>query len=151
MFWAHYDDDLVFANPTLLHALDSGRRAHSCFFTASDAGAGLSGYVDGRETGIRAAYDNMRGETEPGRTAPWSCPTASRSPSRARTETIGFAVIPSTARRWTAAASGYAATGRQSLGPAGHRRAVVHQHAGHRAGADARPPPQHRGAAGGRL
>ena len=67
MFWAHYDDDLVFANPTLLHALDSGRRAHSCFFTASDAGAGLSGYVDGRENGIRAAYDTMRGET-----GPWS-------------------------------------------------------------------------------
>jgi LmbE family N-acetylglucosaminyl deacetylase len=61
MFWAHYDDDLVFANPTLLHALDSGRRAHSCFFTASDAGAGMSEYVDGRETGIRAAYDTMRG------------------------------------------------------------------------------------------
>ena len=67
MFWAHYDDDLVFANPTLLHALDSGRRAHSCFFTASDAGAGLSGYADGRENGIRAAYDTMRGET-----GPWS-------------------------------------------------------------------------------
>ena len=61
MFWAHYDDDLVFANPTLLHALDSGQRAHSCFITASDAGAGMSGYVDGREKGIRAAYDTMRG------------------------------------------------------------------------------------------
>jgi LmbE family N-acetylglucosaminyl deacetylase len=61
MFWAHYDDDLVFANPTLLHALESGHRAHSCFITASDAGAGMSAYVDGRERGIRAAYDNMRG------------------------------------------------------------------------------------------
>ena len=61
MFWAHYDDDLVFANPTLLHALDAGRRAHSCFMTASDAGAGMSAYVDGRERGIRAAYDVMRG------------------------------------------------------------------------------------------
>ena len=61
MFWAHYDDDLVFANPTLLHALESGRHAHSCFITASDAGAGMSAYVDGRERGIRAAYDTMRG------------------------------------------------------------------------------------------
>ena len=60
MVWAHYDDDLVFANPTLLQALESGRRAHSCFITASDAGAGMSAYVDGRERGIRAAYDTMR-------------------------------------------------------------------------------------------
>jgi len=61
MFWAHYDDDLVFANPTLLQALESGSRARSFFFTASDAGKGLSDYVDGRERGIRAAYDVMRG------------------------------------------------------------------------------------------
>jgi len=61
MFWAHYDDDLVFANPTLMAALESGQRAHSCFLTASDAGTGMSEYVDGREKGIRAAYDTMRG------------------------------------------------------------------------------------------
>ena len=67
MFWAHYDDDLVFANPTLLQALDRGWRARSFFFTASDAGAGMSEYVDGRERGIRAAYDVMRGAT-----GPWS-------------------------------------------------------------------------------
>jgi LmbE family N-acetylglucosaminyl deacetylase len=61
MFWAHYDDDLVFANPTVLHALDSGWRIESFFFTAGDAGKGMSAYVGGRERGIRAAYDDMRG------------------------------------------------------------------------------------------
>lgn len=60
MIWAHYDDDLIFANPTLMHTLDRGGRAHACFFTASDAGKGMSPYVDGREAGIRAAYDAMR-------------------------------------------------------------------------------------------
>lgn len=61
MFWAHYDDDLVFANPTVLNALESGWRIRSFFFTAGDAGAGMSDYVAGREQGIRAAYDQMRG------------------------------------------------------------------------------------------
>ena len=60
-FLAHYDDDLVFANPTVQHALDSGHRTRSFFFTAGDAGKGMSAYVDGRERGIRAAYDTMRG------------------------------------------------------------------------------------------
>ena len=67
MFWAHYDDDLVFANPTLLHALERGWHARSFFFTASDAGAGMSAYAAGRERGIRAAYDVMRGAA-----GPWS-------------------------------------------------------------------------------
>ncbi len=66
-FWAHYDDDLIFANPTVMHALDSGHHAHSFFFTAGDAGKGRSPYMDGRERGIRAAYDNMRGAS-----GPWS-------------------------------------------------------------------------------
>lgn len=63
MFWAHYDDDLVFANPTLLQALERGWHARSFFFTASDAGAGISEYSAGRERGIRDAYDVMRGAT----------------------------------------------------------------------------------------
>ncbi len=67
MFWAHYDDDLVFANPTLLQALERGWHARSFFFTASDAGAGISQYSAGRERGIRDAYDVMRGAT-----GPWS-------------------------------------------------------------------------------
>jgi LmbE family N-acetylglucosaminyl deacetylase len=67
MFWAHYDDDLVFANPTLLQALDRGWHARSFFFTASDAGHGMSDYAAGRERGIRDAYDVMRGST-----GPWS-------------------------------------------------------------------------------
>lgn len=62
-FWAHYDDDLVFANPTLMYAIESGHRARSFFFTASDAGTGMSEYTAGRERGIRAAYDTMRGAT----------------------------------------------------------------------------------------
>jgi LmbE family N-acetylglucosaminyl deacetylase len=65
MIWAHYDDDLVFANPTLLNALESGNRAHAFFLTASDAGAGMSSYSEGREAGIRAAYDWMRGASGP--------------------------------------------------------------------------------------
>lgn len=67
MFWAHYDDDLVFANPTLLQALERGGNAHSFFFTASDAGKGMSDYAADRERGIRAAYDVMRGAS-----GPWS-------------------------------------------------------------------------------
>ena len=41
-FWAHYDDDLIFANPTVQHALDRGQRTRSFFFTAGDAGTGMS-------------------------------------------------------------------------------------------------------------
>jgi LmbE family N-acetylglucosaminyl deacetylase len=63
--WAHYDDDLVFANPRMLRALESGSRVHTFFLTASDAGAGISRYADGREAGIRAAYDDMRQGIDP--------------------------------------------------------------------------------------
>lgn len=62
-FWAHYDDDLIFASPTLLHALDRGHRIRSFFFTGSDAGKGASDYATGREVGIRAAYDTMLGSS----------------------------------------------------------------------------------------
>ena len=36
-----------------------------CFFTGSDAGAGSSPYAANRETGIRAAYDAVRGASGP--------------------------------------------------------------------------------------
>lgn len=62
-FFAHYDDDLIFANPTLTQALESGCRTRSFFFTAGDAGKGMSEYVAGREQGIRAAYDTMLGRS----------------------------------------------------------------------------------------
>lgn len=65
--WAHYDDDLIFANPTLFRALDAGQAVRSFFFTASDSGKGLGDYSDGRERGIRAAYDAMRGSSGPWR------------------------------------------------------------------------------------
>lgn len=60
-FWAHYDDDLIFANPALQDAFDSGKCLRTFFFTMSDAGAGDSAYAHNREVGIRAAYDQVRG------------------------------------------------------------------------------------------
>ncbi|MDQ1083227.1 MULTISPECIES: PIG-L family deacetylase [Microbacterium] len=63
--WAHYDDDLLFATPTIDHAIRQGSRVRNLFLTASDAGTGLSPYVEGRENGIRAAYDVMRGSSSP--------------------------------------------------------------------------------------
>jgi hypothetical protein len=62
-FWAHYDDDLIFANPALQDAFDDGKCLRTFFFTASDAGQGKSAYADNREAGIRAAYDRVRGES----------------------------------------------------------------------------------------
>ncbi|MBB3159318.1 LmbE family N-acetylglucosaminyl deacetylase [Microbacterium proteolyticum] len=59
--WAHYDDDLLFAVPTIDEAILAGHGVRQLFLTASDAGSGMSPYVDARETGIRAAYDVMRG------------------------------------------------------------------------------------------
>ena len=64
-FWAHYDDDLIFANPALQQAFDNGQCLRSLFFTGSDAGAGSSPYAANRETGIRAAYDAVRGASGP--------------------------------------------------------------------------------------
>ncbi len=61
--WSHYDDDLLFAVPTLDRAIRRGHRVRNLFLTASDAGTGLSSYVAGRERGIRAAYDVMRGSS----------------------------------------------------------------------------------------
>ena len=66
-FWAHYDDDLIFANPALQGAFDAGECLRTFFFTESDAGEGKSSYAVNRETGIRAAYDVLRGSS-----GPWS-------------------------------------------------------------------------------
>jgi hypothetical protein len=66
-FWAHYDDDLIFANPALQEALDAGQCLRTFFFTISDAGEGESKYASNREVGIRAAYDVVRGQS-----GPWS-------------------------------------------------------------------------------
>lgn len=64
-FWAHYDDDLIFANPALQEALDAGGCLRTFFFTESDAGEGKSSYASNREAGIRAAYDVIRGSSGP--------------------------------------------------------------------------------------
>ncbi|KAA9110203.1 PIG-L family deacetylase [Microbacterium rhizomatis] len=115
MFWAHYDDDLVFANPTLLRALAEGHRAHTFFFTGSDAGKGVSEYAEGRERGIRAAYDTMRGAA-----GPWSDETLVLANGLFLTVTrpdgddrisLSFLRLPDGGLR----GGGYAATGWHSL------------------------------------
>ncbi|MGC0368323.1 PIG-L family deacetylase [Microbacterium sp. SLBN-111] len=58
--WAHPDDDIIFANPTISDALAAGQCVRSLFLTAGDAGRGL-GYAREREQGILNAYDHMRG------------------------------------------------------------------------------------------
>ena len=57
---AHYDDDLIFANPTIAHAIAGGQCVRTVFVTAGDAGAGAA-YASERETGILRAYDILRG------------------------------------------------------------------------------------------
>ncbi|WP_295789765.1 PIG-L family deacetylase [uncultured Microbacterium sp.] len=58
--WAHPDDDIIFANPTISDAIASGQCVRTIFVTAGDAGKG-GGYVDARELGILRAYNHMRG------------------------------------------------------------------------------------------
>ncbi|KDA06684.1 hypothetical protein DC31_09420 [Microbacterium sp. CH12i] len=60
VFVAHYDDDLLFANPAIIQALAQGDCVHTVYLTAGDSGRGLS-YAKGRETGIFRAYNVMRG------------------------------------------------------------------------------------------
>jgi LmbE family N-acetylglucosaminyl deacetylase len=59
--WAHYDDDLIFANPALQDAFAAGDCIRTVFLTGSDAGRGW-GYSQGRELGILRAYNAMRGQ-----------------------------------------------------------------------------------------
>lgn len=61
---AHYDDDLIFANPTMLRAIQAGECVRTVFVTGGDAGKGLE-YATTREQGILAAYDVLRGLTGP--------------------------------------------------------------------------------------
>ncbi|MGN7970411.1 PIG-L family deacetylase [Microbacterium sp. 22296] len=58
--WAHPDDDIIFANPTISDAIDAGDCVRSIFVTAGDAGKGMR-YVEARELGILRAYNDMRG------------------------------------------------------------------------------------------
>lgn len=59
--WAHPDDDIIFANPTISDAIAAGRCVRTVFVTAGDAGKGLD-YVAARELGILRAYNAMRGK-----------------------------------------------------------------------------------------
>jgi LmbE family N-acetylglucosaminyl deacetylase len=52
---AHEDDDLLFMNPDLQHALQAGDCIRTVYITAGDAGAGKF-YWLGREQGSEAAY-----------------------------------------------------------------------------------------------
>lgn len=58
--WAHYDDDLIFGNPTISSAVAAGAAVTTFFLTASDAGRDVD-YTVGREKGIRLAYERMHG------------------------------------------------------------------------------------------
>lgn len=60
--WAHYDDDLLFAGSRLDEAINSGEFVRTVFLTGGDAGRG-AGYAQGRERGIKRAYNEMRGST----------------------------------------------------------------------------------------
>ncbi len=59
--WAHPDDDIIFANPTISDAIAAGGCVRTVFVTAGDAGKGM-GYVEARELGILRAYNHMRDE-----------------------------------------------------------------------------------------
>lgn len=61
--WAHPDDDIIFANPTIADAIAAGQCVRSVFLTAGDAGHSME-YVRSRELGILRAYNNMRGSAE---------------------------------------------------------------------------------------
>jgi LmbE family N-acetylglucosaminyl deacetylase len=58
--WAHPDDDIIFANPTISDAIAAGECVRTLFVTAGDAGRGLD-YTHSRELGILRAYNVMRG------------------------------------------------------------------------------------------
>lgn len=58
--WAHPDDDIIFANPTISEAIAAGECVRTLFVTAGDAGKGLT-YTHSRELGILRAYNHMRG------------------------------------------------------------------------------------------
>ncbi len=60
-FWAHPDDDIIFANPTISDAIAAGECVRTVFVTAGDAGKSME-YVQARELGILRAYNSMRGQ-----------------------------------------------------------------------------------------
>jgi len=57
---AHQDDDILFMNPDIAHAIQQNHSILTVYLTAGDAGLG-SDYMVVREQGARAAYANMAG------------------------------------------------------------------------------------------
>lgn len=58
--WAHYDDDLIFGHSRVTEALEADWCVTIAYLSAGDAGRGVA-YSQGREQGIRDAYDTLRG------------------------------------------------------------------------------------------
>jgi len=61
---AHQDDDLLFMNPDIQHAIDAGDCVRTVYVTAGDAGQS-SQYWLGRERASEAAYESMLGVSQP--------------------------------------------------------------------------------------
>jgi LmbE family N-acetylglucosaminyl deacetylase len=57
---AHQDDDLLFMNPDIMHAIKEGRCVRTVYITAGDAGSGEYYWLR-REQGSEAAYSQMSG------------------------------------------------------------------------------------------
>lgn len=55
---AHQDDDLLFINPDIQHAISRGERVTTAYLTSGNAGLGMD-YVEEREQGARGAYAAM--------------------------------------------------------------------------------------------
>lgn len=112
--WAHYDDDLIFANPALQGAMDAGDCIRTVFVTASDAGRGWD-YSQKRELGILRAYNTMRGQegfwSEKAVTLLSGAVLSQWSPEGDPDITVAFLRVPD----GNMSGEGFAATGSASL------------------------------------
>jgi LmbE family N-acetylglucosaminyl deacetylase len=61
---AHEDDDLLFLNPDLLHAIEAGQCVRTVYLTAGDSGYGKFYWLS-RQLGAEAAYASMLGIKKP--------------------------------------------------------------------------------------
>ena len=60
---SHIDDDLLFMNPDIRHAIEAGAEHTTVYITAGDAGRN-DAYWLGREAGAKAAYADMAGSSD---------------------------------------------------------------------------------------
>jgi len=58
---AHEDDDIIFMNPDIMHAIAANHAILTVYITAGDAGLGPEFWARQREGGSRAAYATMAG------------------------------------------------------------------------------------------